>query len=91
MYNDRVAIITYVKDEDALGSPIKTPVETVVPCRRGRLTHEQQLGHFGKYDLSAFKLHLQGIYKDISEVKYKGEKRSVRGLYYHHNSTVVVV
>lgn len=91
MYNDRVTIIEYVEKEDALGSPIRTPVQKIVPCRRSRLTHEQQLGHFGEYNLSAFKLHLQGIYKSIEEVEYKDEKRSVRGIYYHHNSTVVVV
>ena len=47
------------------------------------------MGLFGKYDFDAFKLHLQGIHKDFSEVIYKGKKMKIKGKRYHHNSTVI--
>lgn len=90
-YSDRVTLITYKVTEGFLGDEITEEIRTVVPCYRGRLTNNQQMGIFGKYNLSAFKLHLQGIHKEIEEIEYEGVKRSVKGTIYHRNSTVVVV
>ena len=91
MYNDRVTIYTYVEREDDLGSPIRERVPKVVPCSRGKLTHNQQMGIFGKYDLSAIQLNLQGKYDDVDEVKYGGVIRSVRALIQHKNAMVIII
>lgn len=91
IYNDRVTIYTYEETFDELGSPVKTRVPHVVPCSRGSLTHNQQIGIFGSYNLKAFKLHMQGVYPDIEEVSYHGTTRQVRAVMVHKNATVVVV
>ncbi|API89048.1 hypothetical protein FEZ48_11250 [Marinilactibacillus psychrotolerans] len=90
-YNDRVTIYEYQEEKDALGSIKRVKVPIVVPCARGKLTHEQQMGFFGKYNLSAFKLHLQGVYEGLDEVKYKNTIRSVTGIIPYENATVVVI
>lgn len=90
-YNDRVTLITYETTPGFLGDEITEEIKTVVPCYRGKLTNNQQVGIFSKYNLSAFKLHLQGVYKDIEEIEYRGIKRSIQGVIHHRNSTVVVV
>lgn len=90
-YNDRATIYQYVEKTDALGSVIREKIPVVIPCKRGKLTHEQQMGFFGKYDLSAFKLHLQGHHEDLEEITYRNRTRAVRGVILHKHSTVVVV
>lgn len=90
-YNDRVTIIAKVVEEGFLGDEVIKETKTIVPCYRGTLTNNQQIGIFGKYNLSAFKLHLQGIHKGIKEIEYDGTRRSVEGAIYHRNSTVVVI
>lgn len=91
IYNDRATIIRYETEEGFLGDEITNEVREVVPCHRGKLTNNQQMGIFGSYDLSAFQLHLQGIHKGIERIEYKGVPRSIQGIVYHRNSTVVVV
>lgn len=91
IYNERVTIYTYETTYDELGSPVKKRVPKIVPCARGSLTHNQQIGIFGKYNLQAFKIHLQGVYPDIDEISYKGTIRSVQAVILHKNATVVVV
>lgn len=90
-YNDRATIYQYEETKDALGSVMRKKVPVVIPCKRGKLTHEQQMGFFGKYDLSAFKLHLQGHHEGLEEITYRSRTRAVRGIILHKNSTVVVV
>jgi len=91
IYNDRVTLIKEVTKEGFLGEDVVEETPTVVPCYRGKLTHNQQMGLFGSYNQKAFKLHLQGIHKDIDKIEYKGTPRSFNSINYHHNSTVVIV
>ena len=93
IYNDRVTIkITQtIKSDGPLGEYKSIVKDLVVPCQRGSLTHNEQMGLFGSYNLSSFKLHLQGHYEGFDEVKYQGKIRQVRGLRFHRNSTVVYV
>lgn len=79
------------KKQGFLGEEIVSEKLIVVPCYRGKLTDDQQMGIFGKYNLKAFKLHLQGIYEDVDKVTYAGVTRSVSGVIYHRNSTVLVI
>lgn len=90
-YNDRITVVTFETSKDELGSEVKTPVTKTVPCYRGRLSHNQQVGLFGKYNRSAFSIHLLGHYENIDRVIYKGTEKDVQSIYYHRNSTVVIV
>lgn len=90
-YNDRVTIIRKETEPGYLGDDVAKEVRTVLPCQRGQLTDRQQMGIFGKYNLAAFKLHIQGIHSDIEEIEYQGKRRMVQGVLYHRNSTVVIV
>lgn len=91
-YSDRLSIFYYEEIEDELGDIIRTAKEQIVPCRVGRLTHNQQMGMFGTYRLDAMRFHLQGNYHDIEEVRYlDGARRKVQGVVQHPNSTVVFV
>lgn len=91
IYNDRVTIIKDVTTEGFLGDDVVEEKETIIPCQRGRLTNNEQIGIFGQYNLSAFKLHLQGIHKDIKELEYEGVRRSIHGSMVHKNTTVVII
>lgn len=90
-YNDRVTIITSETEAAFLGEDTVKEKETVIPCYRGRLTNNQQMGIFGSYNLSAFKLHLQGVHEDIGKIKYEGTPRKIHAVIHHRNSTVVVI
>lgn len=90
-YNDRAIIIRYETSEGFLGEEVTDEVRETVPCYRGKLTNNQQMGIFGSYELAAFKLHLQGAHEDIERIEYKGIQRSIKGIINHRNSTVVVV
>ena len=91
IYNDRVTIIKDVLGEGFLGDDVIEEKNFIVPCQRGRLTNNEQIGIFGSYNLSAFKLHIQGIHKDIKELEYEGIRRSVHCYMIHRNTTVVIV
>lgn len=90
IYNKRVTLITHDKVDGFLGEET-IEKKTIVPCHEGKLTLEQNQGIFGKLNLSAFKLHLQGYYDDVEDVIYEGRKRTVSGVIHHRNSTVVIV
>lgn len=90
-YNDRVTIYDYVETEDILGSVKREKIPKDIPCRKTALSHEQQIGLFGRYDMSKFKLHVQGHYDDLEEVTYNGETKRVVSLIHHKNATVIVV
>lgn len=91
IYSGRVTIIKDVLVEGFLGDDVVEEKEFIVPCQRGRLTNNEQMGIFGSYNLSAFKLHIQGIHKDIKELEYDGVRRSIQGYMIHKNTTVVIV
>ena len=50
-----------------------------------------QIGIFGKYNKSAFKLYIQGIHRGFSKIEYEGVERSVYLTKWHRNSTVVIL
>lgn len=91
IYDERVTLFSYVETKDELGSPIRTRVPKVVPCGRGTLTHNQQIGLFGQYDLNAFTLHLQGVYRNVDEVEFEGVIRRAKAVKHHKHSTVIVI
>lgn len=90
-YNKRVTLLFEEKKEGYLGEEVVETVEKIYPCNRSLLTNNEQMGIFGKYSLSAFKLHIQGHHEGFSKVKYDGQIRSLNSLRYHKNSTVVIV
>lgn len=91
IYNDRVSLLRPKYKETRLGKEKIGNEEIVIPCQRGQLTHNEQMGMFGSYQFDTFKLHVQGDLKDVSEIIYHGEKRQVKGLVAHKNATVIYV
>lgn len=88
IYNDRVILIKETAPKDELEGDAITE-QIILSCQRGTLTNNEQMGIFGKYNLDSFKLHLQGIYQDFSEVIYNGKRRVIKGKKHHRNSTVI--
>lgn len=89
IYNDRVTLIFEKRPEDELLDKVEKKQSFPIPCMQNAMSNYEMMGLFGKYDFDAFKLHLQGIHKDFSEVIYKGRKMKIKGKRYHHNSTVI--
>lgn len=89
IYNDRVTLVKETVSNDGLEDDVATDQVGPLPCQRSALTNNEQMGIFGKYNLDSFKLHLQGIHQDFSEVIYKGKRRAVKGKKHHKNSTVI--
>ncbi|MFU2203590.1 hypothetical protein [Streptococcus hyovaginalis] len=89
IYNERVVLICEKEVDDFLGGKKVKVKSQPIPCMRGMLTNAEQMGLFGKYDLAAFKLHLQGIHRDFSSVIFNGQERLIKGKTYHKNSTVI--
>jgi hypothetical protein len=89
IYNDRVTLVKETVSNDGLEDDVATEQVGPLPCQRSALTNNEQMGIFGKYNLDSFKLHLQGIHQDFSEVIYKGKRRAVKGKKHHKNSTVI--
>ena len=89
IYNDRVILIKETVLSDALEDDVVAEQVGPLPCQLGALTNNEQMGIFGKYNLDSFKLHLQGIHQDFSEVIYKGKRRAIKGKKHHKNSTVI--
>lgn len=87
-FDDRVTLLIEVRPKDDLEDEASF-VKTIVSCMRNSLTDEEQMGIFGKYNLDSFKLHLQGIHQDFSEVIYNGKRRTIKGKKHHKNSTVI--
>lgn len=90
-FDDRVTLLIAVVEEGFLGEEIVREEKITVPCLRTPLSHNEQLGLFGSYNLKAFKLHLDGKYDGFSNVIYQGEKRLVTGLVQYDHSTVVII
>nr|DAM51390.1 MAG TPA: head closure knob [Caudoviricetes sp.] len=89
IYNQRVILIKEAEPEDELfGDKVQKEIGPL-PCQEGSLTNAEQMGIFGKYNLDSFKLHLQGVHTGLSEVIYKGRRRSIQGKKHHRNSTVI--
>ena len=89
IYNDRVTLIFEKRPTDELLDKAEKKKSFPVPCMRNSMSNYEMMGLFGKYDFDAFKLHLQGVHRDFSEVIYKGKKMKIKGKRYHHNSTVI--
>lgn len=89
IYNDRVTLIFEKRPTDELLDKVEKKKSFPVPCMRNAMSSYEMMGLFGKYDFDAFKLHLQGVHRDFSEVVYKGKKMKIKGKRYHHNSTVI--
>lgn len=89
IYNDRVTLIFEKRPTDELLDKVEKKKCFPVPCMRNAMSNYEMMGLFGKYDFDAFKLHLQGVHRDFSEVIYKGKKMKIKGKRYHHNSTVI--
>jgi hypothetical protein len=89
IYNQRVILIKEVEPKDELFGDMAQNEIGPLPCQESSLTNAEQIGIFGKYNLNSFKLHLQGIHNDFSEVVYKGKRRSIQWKKYHKNSTVI--
>jgi hypothetical protein len=89
IYSQRVILIKEAEPKDELFGDTTQSEIGPLPCQESSLTNAEQIGIFGKYNLDSFKLHLQGIHTDFSEVVYKGKRRSIQGKKYHKNSTVI--
>lgn len=89
IYSQRVILIKEVESKDELFGDTTQNEIGPLPCQESSLTNAEQIGIFGKYNLDSFKLHLQGIHNDFSEVVYKGKRRSIQGKKHHENSTVI--
>lgn len=90
-YNDRVKITYEIKAPGYLGDDTIEKKELIKPCGRNELSTDEQIGIFGKYNQSAFKLYIQGIHKGFSKIEYDGVERSVYLTKWHRNSTVVIL
>ncbi|MGM0206439.1 hypothetical protein IGI96_000908 [Enterococcus sp. DIV0421] len=90
-YSNRVKLIFEKKIPGYLDDDTIKECEKIVPCGECGLSNNEQIGIFGKYNQSAFKLYIQGIQKDFSRIEYKGVERSVYLTKWHRNSTVVIL
>lgn len=91
IYKDRVILVYVDEQDDFLDKRTVEKPSGKIPCMENTFTKSEQMGLFGKYDLNAFKLHLQGHYDGFSKIIYKGKPRLIKGLARHKNSTVIYV
>ncbi|OHX28330.1 hypothetical protein Javan273_0017 [Streptococcus phage Javan273] len=91
IYNDRVILIYETEVDDFLDTKTIENPSDLIPCMENTFTEAEQMGLFGKYDINAFKLHLQGHYDGFSKITYNGTTRMIKGKKYHKNSTVIYV
>ena len=90
-YNHRCKFTLPKKVPGYLGEDeIKTKTK-VLPCGKSALTSDEQISMFGKYTNTAFKIHLQGHWENISDIEFEGVKRNLFTIKHPRNSTVVVV
>lgn len=90
-YNKRVKITTITKAPGYLDDEIDSRTTLDVPCGTSNVSNDEQIGIFGKYNQDAFKIHIQGIWKEFESIEFNGIERSVFSKRYHRNSTVVVL
>ncbi|WDS50815.1 hypothetical protein BV0002_032 [Streptococcus phage BV-0002] len=91
IYKDTVILEYFDEQEDFLDKRTVEKPSGKIPCMENTFKKSEQMGLFGKYDLNAFKLHLQGHYDGFSKNIYKAKSRLIKGLEYHKNSTVIYV
>ncbi|HEO5725731.1 TPA: hypothetical protein ACQAII_000285 [Streptococcus agalactiae] len=91
IYKDRVILIYETEVDDFLDIRVIEKTSDPIPCMENTFTEAEQMGLFGKYDINAFKLHLQGRYDGFSKISYNGMTRMIKGKKYHRNSTVIYV
>lgn len=90
-YNHRCKFTFSKKVPGYLGEDeIKTKTK-VLPCGKSALTSDEQFSMFGKYTNTAFKIHLQGHWENISDIEFEGVRRNLFTIKHPRNSTVVVV
>lgn len=90
-FDDRVILLLEKRVGGVLGDDIVSEEEFIVPCVRTSLTHNEKMGYFGSYNISGFKLHLDGVYHGFTNIRYRGEKRIVKAKIHHDYSTVLIV
>lgn len=90
-YKDRVILIKMESTPGMLGDDVIERKSKPMPCMKNTLSHNEQMGVFGKYQMNSFKIHLQGIHKDIDAIIFDGEKRMISALRYHKHSTVIYI
>lgn len=78
-------------EEDYLGSKVVKTKSNPVPCMMSLLNSAEQMGMFGNYRTNRFKLHVQGIKSEFSEIEYRGQRYKISGLKHYRNSTVIYV
>lgn len=91
IYKDRVILIYEIEVDDFLDKKLIEKSSNPIPCMKNTFTESEQMGIFGKYDINAFKLHLQGHYDGFSKITYNGITRMIKGKKSHKNSTVIYV
>lgn len=91
IYKDRVILIYETEVDDFLDTRVIEKTSDPIPCMENTFTEAEQMGLFGKYDINAFKLHLQGRYDGFNKISYNGMTRMIKGKKYHRNSTVIYV
>lgn len=89
-YRDRVIIFTQENIPGMLGDEVKETKSKPIPCKKNVMTHNEQMGIFGKYKMNSFKLHLQGIY-EVEKIIFEGQPRMVSASRHHKNSTVLYI
>ncbi|XJS09849.1 hypothetical protein ACF3NG_06795 [Aerococcaceae bacterium WGS1372] len=90
-FDDSVTLLVEVVEKGFLGEEVVREEKVTVPCLRTPLSHNEQMGLFGSYNLKAFKLHLDGQFDNFTNIIYRGHKRIVRELIHYNHSTVVIV
>ena len=91
IYNHRCKISFSKKVPGYLGDDEVKTESKVLPCGKSYLSHDEQISLFGKYTNTAFKVHFQGTWENISEIEFEGVRRNLFDSKHHKNSTVVVV
>lgn len=90
-YNNRCTVFFSKKVPGYLGEDEVETETKILLCGKSFLSDSEQINLFGKYERKAFKLHLRGIWRNISGIEFDGSKRNIFDLKYHRNSTVVII
>lgn len=90
-YNLRCKITFSKKVLGYLGEDEIETEPKILPCGKSALSNTEQISMFGKYTNTAFKLHLQGHWENISDIEFEGVRRNLFAIKHPRNSTVVVV
>lgn len=88
-YADRLVLVQETTEKDFLGDKLIKKDSDPIPCFRGGMTIEEQMGVYGNYSMDRFKLYLKGHYDGFNEIKYQGRTRKIAGKKHHRNRTVI--